>query len=127
MNSYILIVDDDPDIRETMRFILECAGYRVLTAANGIEALDRLRGEAAPCVILLDLMMPVMNGWEFRAEQTRDPSLAVIPVIVMTGAGKAAARTASVGVAGLLEKPVDLKVLLSAVGLYCKTTALDRC
>ena len=119
----ILVVDDDPDILETTRFVLECAGYRVSTAANGTEALTRLHAEAAPCVILLDLMMPVMNGWEFRAEQARDPGLAAIPVIVVTGAGKAAPEAVSLGAACLLEKPVDLTTLLSMVQLYCKTTA----
>lgn len=121
----ILVVDDDLDILETTRFILESAGYRVLTAENGTEALLRLHDEAAPCVILLDLMMPVMNGWEFRAEQARDPGLAAIPVIVVTGAGRAAPKAASLGAACLLEKPVDLATLLSKVQLYCKSTACD--
>jgi CheY-like chemotaxis protein len=121
-SSSVLVVDDDPDILETTRFVLESAGYEVLTAANGSEALNCLHDEAAPCVILLDLMMPVMNGWEFRAEQTRDPELAAIPVIVVTGAGRGAQKAASLGVACLLEKPVDLTTLLSKVGLYCKTT-----
>ena len=121
----VLVVDDDRDILETTRFILENAGYRVSTAENGAEALHLLYGEAAPCVILLDLMMPVMNGWEFRAEQARDPGLAGIPVIVVTGAGRVALKTASLGAACLLEKPVDLARLLSVVRHYCKITACD--
>lgn len=119
----VLIVDDDPDILETTRFVLECAGHRVSTAANGTEALACLHGEAAPCVILLDLMMPVMNGWEFRVEQARDPGLAAIPVIVVTGAGKAVAGAASLGTVCFLEKPVDIATLLSMVALHCKATA----
>ncbi len=115
----VMVIDDDPDILEVTRFVLENAGYRVATAANGADALASLR-EAKPGLILLDLMMPVMNGWEFRAEQTRDPELAAVPVVVITGAGNAAARAAPAGVAGLLEKPVDLDTLLSAVGRYCK-------
>ena len=121
----VLVVDDDPDILETTRFILESAGYRVSTAANGNEALTLLHDEAAPCVILLDLMMPVMNGWEFRAEQALDPGLARIPVIVVTGAGRAAPKAASLGAACLLQKPVDLTTLLSKVRLYCKASACD--
>jgi len=116
----VLVIDDDPDILEVTRFVLENAGYRVATAANGADALASLRGKAKPGLILLDLMMPVMNGWEFRAEQTRDPELASVPVVIITGAGNAAARAAPAGVAGLLEKPVELDTLLSAVGRYCK-------
>ena len=123
MGAPILIVDDDHDILETMRFVLECAGYHVATAKNGAEALERLRSEPTPCVIFLDLMMPVMNGWEFRAKQLDDPRLAAIPVIIMTGAGKSVARAASADAAGLLEKPVDLDALLSMAQLYCKTAA----
>jgi CheY-like chemotaxis protein len=123
LNDRILIIDDDPDILATGRFVLENAGYQVSTASNGSEALDRLRGEAEPSLILLDLMMPGMNGWEFRAEQRRDPKLSAIPVVIMTGAGKAASMTAFAGVAGLLEKPVSLRTLLSTVQLYCKAHA----
>ncbi|MBN9159659.1 MAG: response regulator [Myxococcales bacterium] len=90
----VLVIDDDPDILEVTRFVLENAGYRVATAANGADALASLRGKAKPGLILLDLMMPVMNGWEFRAEQTRDPELASVPVVIITGAGNAAARAA---------------------------------
>ncbi len=122
MSSYILIVDDDPDILAAGRMVLECAGYQVATATNGTEALARLRGEPAPCLILLDLMMPVMNGWEFRDEQTRDPRLSAIPVVIMTGAGRAVSAEAPIGAAGLLEKPVALSTLLSTVRRYCQTS-----
>ncbi|MDC3954830.1 response regulator [Polyangium jinanense] len=125
--SNVLVVDDDPDILETTRFVLESAGYQVSTAANGNEALSRLHCEAAPCVILLDLMMPVMDGWAFRAEQVRDPGLAGIPVIIVTGAGRGARSAESLGAACLLEKPVDLSTLLSKVGCYCKTGADEPC
>jgi CheY-like chemotaxis protein len=126
LNSYILIVDDDPDILAAARLVLECAGYDVRSAANGTEALSLLHQESAPCrLILLDLMMPVMNGWEFRAEQVRDPSLSAIPVVIMTGAGHAALRASPVGAADLLEKPVDLGTLLSTVRRYDKTTAAE--
>lgn len=117
--SEVLVIDDDPDIRETMRFVLESAGYQVSTAANGVEALAYLREDAAPCLILLDLMMPIMNGWQFRAEQASDPRLAAIPVVVITGAGQAA-RAASLGAAGYVEKPMDLDLLISTVKRYCQ-------
>lgn len=115
----VLVIDDDPDILESMTFVLESAGYRVSTATNGAEALDHLRGNVAPCLILLDLMMPVMNGWQFRAEQSRDSKLAGIPVVVVTGAGHALQKAASLGVAGCLEKPVDLDELISVARRYC--------
>jgi CheY-like chemotaxis protein len=122
----VLVVDDDPDVLDATRFVLESAGYNVSTAANGAEALDRLHNEATPCVILLDLMMPVMNGWEFRAEQAQDPKLATIPVIVVTGAGRMAPAAATfLGAAWLLEKPVALPLLLAMVGRYCKARASD--
>jgi CheY-like chemotaxis protein len=84
----IMIVDDDPDIRAALGELLESEGYEVVGAANGAAALALLRsGVAAPCAILLDLMMPYMNGWEFRAEQLRDPALREIPIILLTASG----------------------------------------
>src|SRR5262245_30022682 len=95
----VLIVEDDPDVLEAMCFILENAGYLVATATNGAEALDCLRTEAPPRLILLDLMMPIMDGWHFRSEQARDEKLAAIPVVILTGAGKMAEQAASLGAA----------------------------
>jgi CheY-like chemotaxis protein len=81
----LLVVDDDPAIRETLADLLQDEGYVVMTAINGKEALTRLRaGSARPCVILLDLMMPVMSGAEFYAEMRSDPALADIPVVVIS-------------------------------------------
>jgi CheY-like chemotaxis protein len=82
-----LLVDDDSDIRVALAELLESEGYEVLAAANGAAALALLRGGATPCAILLDLMMPYMNGWEFRAEQLRDPALRDIPIILLTASG----------------------------------------
>jgi CheY-like chemotaxis protein len=112
------VVDDDPDVLEAMELALESAGYKIVTARNGAEALDHLHSDAAPRVILLDLMMPVMNGWQFRAEQIRDERLATIPVIVLSGAGQAAKSSAFPGAAAFLEKPVDLEDLLSHLQHY---------
>ena len=71
----VLVIDDDADIRDSIGDILELRGYRVARAANGREALERLKSGPPPCVILLDLMMPVLNGWEFREQQSRDAYL----------------------------------------------------
>jgi CheY-like chemotaxis protein len=118
--SYVLVVDDDPDVREALVMALEAHGLRVESAANGREALERLRAGDSPCVILLDLMMPVMNGWRFRAEQASDPRLAHIPVVVLTGAGPAARATeAGLAASSVLSKPVDLERLMSIVERLC--------
>jgi CheY-like chemotaxis protein len=83
----ILLVDDDPDLRQSLAEALEEAGYSVERAANGQEALEVLRGSAErPSVILLDLLMPVMNGWQFCQLKQRDPAVATIPVIAMSAA-----------------------------------------
>ena len=109
----VLVVDDDVDVRESLAEVLSCAGYRVSTARNGRAALEGLR-TARPDVILLDLMMPVMNGWQFRAAQERDVALAAIPVIVISAV--ATQNTAPGGVAATLTKPFSIDALLQAVG-----------
>lgn len=115
----VLVVDDNPDIVETMAMILEAAGYSVLTANNGRDALTLLRGGARPCVILLDMMMPIMSGFDFRAEQLRDPELASLPVVVLTGDGRVAQKAESAHVASYLKKPVELDTLLATVKRHC--------
>jgi len=80
----ILVVDDDSELSELMASILEDEGYQAVAVENGQVALDYLKKSPAPCVILLDLMMPSMNGWEFRDAQLSDPSLADIPVVVVS-------------------------------------------
>ncbi len=118
----ILVVEDDSDIRESLKEVLEVEGYQVDTAANGQEAIHALHraGDGAPryCVILLDLMMPVMNGWEFLSAVQKDASLAAIPVIVVTAAGEAGSVA---GTAAFLRKPIDLVELLSAVRAHCRS------
>src|SRR5262245_59582395 len=78
----VLIIEDDPDIREALAEILEDEGYATVLAGNGREALDHLAKSEMPALILLDLMMPIMDGWQFRDEQRRSPSYAAIPVVV---------------------------------------------
>src|SRR5262245_41874314 len=99
----VLIVDDDQDIRDTLGGVLTEEGYRVVGAANGQEALDYLKDGERPCLILLDLMMPVMDGWQFLKQQGMSPSLAEIPVVVITAAG--AQRTAQLKASAVLAKP----------------------
>src|SRR4051794_9030472 len=96
---------------------LELEGYRVESAANGKLALERLGAGVRPAVILLDLMMPVMDGWQFRQAQVRDSSLARIPVIVVSAAGRE--RTTQIDADDFLSKPVNLDELLARVTHYC--------
>ena len=115
----LLVVDDDPSIRETLADILNDEGYTVMTAANGQDALERLRGSGAtPCVILLDLMMPVMSGPEFYDEMQHDPALAAIPVVVISADGNARRKVQSMG-GELITKPVKIETVLTAVESHC--------
>ncbi|MES1209366.1 MAG: response regulator [Pseudomonadota bacterium] len=116
-DEFILIVDDDAEIRESLTDLLSDEGHRVRAAANGKEALDVLRQTAAPCMILLDLMMPVMNGWQFVTEKAGDPALSRIPVWIITAAGDA--HPPPPGVTGVLRKPFRLRDLLDVIGRHC--------
>ena len=117
----VMVVEDDVAIRETIRELLEEEGLRVVGAANGMEALDRLKVGGAPCVILLDLMMPVMDGWAFRDAQRRDPDLAPIPVLVISADHGLDRQVGALGAAGYLAKPFALEELLQAVHRYVAT------
>lgn len=110
----VLVVEDDPDLSEVVSMILAGAGYAPVTARDGREALARMRA-TLPRVVLLDLMMPGMNGWELRAVQRSDPALAQVPVIVMTGDGNASGKAAALDASGYLHKPIDVVKLLRAV------------
>ncbi len=111
----VLIVDDDAAIREVLSEVLSDEGYAVDTAANGSEALVYLQAAPRPGLILLDLMMPVMNGWEFRAAQQLDPELAAIPVITISANAELVRGVPQLEVAQHLRKPIDLDDLLMAV------------
>jgi CheY-like chemotaxis protein len=108
-HKYILLVDDQFTTRECMSMILGGAGYRVSTAANGKEAMQRLRGSERPDVILLDLRMPVMDGWELREELKRDKELASIPVVVITGLDVTSVQ------GPCLHKPIETTELIEAI------------
>jgi CheY-like chemotaxis protein len=118
----VLIVEDDADLREMMAQILTLEGFGAQTAANGREALEylgRLDRTARPKVILLDLMMPIMDGWEFRRRQRADPAMAAVPVVVLTALDQA--RAADLQPDAFLRKPLDLDQLLELVRHYCRT------
>jgi len=119
----ILVVEDDADILRAIIQVLGDEGYAVRGAGNGRIALDMLRQPHArpPRLILLDLMMPLMDGWAFRAEQLRDPALAEIPVIVLTADGNALEKSQLMRCAGGLRKPVELEQLLAAVDEYARS------
>jgi CheY-like chemotaxis protein len=114
----VLIVEDDEDLREMMAQLLTLEGFEAATVANGREALDYLHSARTPDVILLDLMMPVMDGWEFRRRQQADPTLAPVPVIVLSALDQA--RAAAVDAAAFLRKPLDFDRLLALVRTYCQ-------
>jgi CheY-like chemotaxis protein len=114
----VFIVEDDVDTREMIGRFLQLEGYDVEIAENGRQALERLDAGARACVILLDLMMPVMDGWEFRRHQVRDEALAKIPVIVFSAAGRE--RIRQIEADEYLAKPVDLDQLLERISRYCQ-------
>lgn len=114
----ILIVEDENPIRDVITEILEDEGYRVAGATNGLEALTYLRQHAHPGLILLDLGMPIMTGWEFRQHQQRDPQLAGIPVIVMSALPDLNRKAAALQAADCLDKPVNIEKLLGTIARY---------
>ena len=112
----VLVVDDDDDIRTTIRDVLEDQGFTVACAANGREALEMLlRDERKPALILLDLTMPQMDGWTFRQEQQKVPRLAQIPVVLFSGHQDAAQAAQSLHAAALMTKPLRLEGLMTLV------------
>jgi CheY-like chemotaxis protein len=110
----ILVIEDDTEIREALKEILESEGYLVRTATNGQEGLDYLKsGATKPGIIVLDLMMPVMDGWNFRSHQLQDPDFAKIPVVVITADGNAAQKAKAMNATAGLKKPIDLDRFLT--------------
>ncbi len=119
MAKRILIVEDDLDVAESVAEVLETAGYCTAIACNGREALDHLRKNNHPDLILLDMMMPVMDGWQFREEQRKLPTLDSIPVVTVTADGDARGKAASIQAAGHVAKPVTIDSLLDEVERIC--------
>jgi CheY-like chemotaxis protein len=112
----ILVVDDDDDIRDALGEVLRTSGHQVATAANGREALELLRKDRSVCLVLLDLMMPVMDGYRFLEAQKQEPELAAIPVAIITAGTVDRERIVDTP---LLRKPIRLPTLLSVIAKYC--------
>jgi CheY-like chemotaxis protein len=120
----VLVVEDDQEVRDAIAEVLADSEYKAVSAANGEEALERLRSASVrPCLILLDVMMPTMDGWAFRAEQERDPSVKDIPVILLSAHADVKSAALQMNAAGFLVKPVAVDTLLDTVERFC---ALDR-
>jgi CheY-like chemotaxis protein len=115
----VLVVEDDADIRDAMVGILESAGYAVCAASHGADALAQLQAGNRPCIILLDLMMPVMDGWTFGEEKEKDPSLAEIPVVVVSAVSQHDPRNARMRAVDHLSKPLNIDKLLATVERFC--------
>jgi len=119
-HSFVLIVEDDLDIRETFVEILEDHGFKTASASNGAEALKILRtADTLPCLILLDLMMPVLDGRGFRTEQHKDPRLSQVPVVVVSAFRDAEEHARALNPLAVLRKPPRLQELLQTVQQYC--------
>ena len=114
MQHTVLVVDDDQDIRDSLRDLLEGEGYRVRTAADGAEAVAAMQAEQ-PCFVILDLMMPVMDGWEVAGRMHDEARLATIPLCVVTATPEWAPSDSTC----VLKKPIDLEALLAAVYDNC--------
>jgi CheY-like chemotaxis protein len=118
----ILVVEDDRDIRETLADELEAEGFDVITASNGLEALRLIRGATArPAVVLLDIMMPVLDGYGFLAERRKDPALSSIPVAIVTAGQGVDHRQIDPGTP-IVWKPIDMPELLRTLNRFLTTT-----
>jgi two-component system chemotaxis response regulator CheY len=123
----VLVVEDDLEIRESVMEILEEHGYEPVGAGNGLEALDKLRSSGPlPCLILLDLMMPRMDGKAFRQAQLAHPELASIPVVVISAFKDVAQTLQEMNVVDLLKKPFKLQDLVGLARRYCPSSP-ERC
>lgn len=122
LSQSVVVVDDDVDIREALVDVLSDQGYDVCAFANGRDALEYLRAGARPGLIVLDLMMPVMDGVQFRCEQVKDPQLKDLPVLVVSAGSDLERRVSSLGPVESMRKPLDLPKLLAVIGRYCRTS-----
>ncbi len=120
----VLIVEDDPETREMLRQLLATQGFYALAAEDGLEALHLLRtvrhrAPKAPCLVLLDLKMPRLGGNEFRRAQLGDPTVANVPIAIMSGASDLHERAEAMGAVATLAKPLDVDRLIEVVRRYC--------
>ncbi len=114
----LLLVEDDAELRQSLCDLLQDAGFEVECAENGRVALTYLEDSVAPCVVLLDLMMPVMNGWEFREAQSRNEKISGIPVVILTADGRADLKAETLGAVGYLRKPIQVDRLLGLLAQF---------
>ena len=120
----VLIVEDDPETREMLASLLATEGFHPVAAEDGLEALHllrtvRRRAPDVPCLVLLDLRMPRLSGGEFRRAQLGDPTVASVPVAVMSGATDAEQRAQALGAVATVTKPINVDILLDIVRRYC--------
>jgi len=120
----VLIVEDDPDVRDMLSTLLSMEGFNPVAAEDGLEALHLLRAVRhrapdVPCLVLLDLKMPRLSGHEFRRAQLGDPIVASVPVAVMSGAVDLQQRAEALGAVATVPKPIDCNALLDVVRRYC--------
>jgi CheY-like chemotaxis protein len=122
--EYVLVVEDDEDLREAFEMLLKTTGHAVASVGDGNEALTWLRGgRRLPCMVVLDLLMPRMNGFDLRSAMKADPTLRKVPVVVVTGAGALATQRQADLDAEILKKPVGADDLLQVVDRYCAGAA----
>jgi len=120
MTFTILLIEDDPDVSDALSEVLRDERYGVVVVKNGFEGLEYLRSHEPPSIILLDLMMPVMDGYQFRAQQRREPAMADIPIIVIS-AGTMGQQVEGMAATAVLKKPLNLDVLLTAIQQHCQS------
>ena len=120
----VLVVEDDNEVRETMVELVSTFHVEARAASNGREALQLLDRIEPPCLILLDLSMPIMDGVEFRVRQLADPALSEIPVVLVSADAELREKALALRVAGALRKPVDYRTLGATIARYC--APLDR-
>jgi len=118
-SASVLVVEDDTDLREGVIALLESEGLTATGASDGEEALHLLHDRFVPSVIVMDLSMPRMDGWRFRVQQTRDPRLAAIPVVIVSGHWNAAEAGRILGAMAVVPKPPDIDKLLAAIEHAC--------
>jgi two-component system chemotaxis response regulator CheY len=119
----ILLVEDDFDVREALAETLSAEGYEIHCACDGVEALDYLRGGGRPGLILLDLMMPRMDGAEFRQAQRTDPALAQVPVVLLSADVRVREKALALQTAGAVRKPINLPELLGLIDRFRQKSA----
>ena len=120
----VLVIDDDRDLLQVLSAMLQACGYDVTAVPNGAKALEHLAQSDPPDLIVLDMMMPVMDGWQFRIEQRRDPRLAAIPVLVLSA--DSTPKAVAVDADGFLQKPFDTPVLLRTVSELVRASQEQR-